>query len=156
MKKIGIVDTTFARYDMAKDAIDEIKKNAENVKIIRKTVPGIKDLPVACKQILEECDIAMAFGMPGKEDIDKMCAHEASQGIIQAQLMAGKHVIEVFVYEDEAKDERELAWLCERRAREHARNVVDLLFHPERLTRKAGTGQRQGFPDVGPLKGGRH
>jgi riboflavin synthase len=152
MKKVGIADTTFARYDMAKDAIDEIKKNAEGVKIIRKTVPGIKDLPVACKQLLEECEIAMAFGMPGKEEIDKICAHEASQGIIMAQLMTNKHIIEVFVHEDEAEDEKELAKICEQRAREHARNLLDLLFHPEKLTKRAGTGQRQGLPDVGPLK----
>ena len=49
MKKIGIADTTFARYDMAKEAIDEIRKNAVSVKIERYTVPGIKDLPVAVK-----------------------------------------------------------------------------------------------------------
>ena len=155
MKKIGIVDTTFARYDMAKDAIDEIKKHVSKVKIIRRTVPGIKDLPVACKKLIEEegCDIVMAFGMPGKEMIDKICAHEASMGLILVQLLTNKHIIEVFVHEDEAKDEKELAWLCERRAREHAINAINLLFHPEKLTKLAGTGQRQGFEDVGPLKG---
>ena len=67
MKKIGILDTTFARYDMARDAIDEIKSNVTGIKIIRVTVPGIKDLPVACKKLLEECDIVMALGMPGKK-----------------------------------------------------------------------------------------
>ena len=35
MKRIGIADTTFARYDMAKAAIDELKKNATNIKIER-------------------------------------------------------------------------------------------------------------------------
>lgn len=155
MKKVGIVDTTFARYDMAKDAIDEINKNITGVEIIRRTVPGVKDLPVACKKLLEEedCEIAMAFGMPGKEEIDKTCAHEASQGIISAQLMTNKHILEVFVHEDEAKDEKELARLCENRAREHAHNLIKLLFHPEKLTEKAGTGQREGFRDAGPLKG---
>ena len=154
MKKIGIIDTTFARYDMAKDAIDEIKKNATNVKIERYTVPGIKDLPVAAKKLIEErqCDIVMAFGMPGKEMIDKQCAHEASLGLIFVQLMTNKHIIEVFVYEDEAKNEKELKWLAERRAREHALNVIALLFNPEKLKKMAGTGQRQGFEDVGPLK----
>jgi len=153
MKKIGIVDTTFARYDMAKDAIDEIKKNATGIKIERYTVPGIKDLPVAAKKLIEEkqCDIVMAFGMPGKEPIDKQCAHEASLGLIAVQLLTNKHIIEVFVYEDEAKDEKELKWLAERRAREHALNALALLFHPEELTKKAGTGQRQGFEDAGPL-----
>jgi len=154
VKYIGIVDTTFARYDMAKAAIDEIKSNITGFKIVRYTVPGIKDLPVACKKLFEEknCDIIMAFGMPGGTEIDKQCAHEASSGLQRVQLDYGKHIIEVFVYEDEAKDEKELAWLAERRAREHALNVIDLLFKPEKLVKKAGLGLRQGFRDVGPLK----
>ena len=154
MKKIGIADTTFARYDMAKVAIDEIKKNAVNIKIERYTVPGIKDLPVAAKKLIEErqCDIVMALGMPGSQPIDKQCAHEASLGLIAVQLLTNKHIIEVFVHEDEAKDEKELKWLAERRTREHALNVIALLFHPEELQKKAGTGQRQGFEDVGPLE----
>lgn len=158
MKKIGIVDTTFARHDMAADAISEIKSSVTGIKIIRRTVPGVKDLPVGCKRLLEEedCDIAMAFGMPGKEEIDKICAHEASQGIITAQLLTNKHILEVFVHEDEGKDEKELAGLCERRAREHAQNLIKLLFYPEKLTRDAGTGQREGFEDAGSLKKGKH
>lgn len=152
MKKIAIVDTTFARYDMAKDAIDELK-SATGIKIVRATVPGVKDLPVACKKLLDEgCETAMAFGMPGKAPIDKTCAHEASLGIIAAQLLTNKHILEVFVHEDEAKDEKQLAWLCERRAREHAQNLIKLLFRPEELTKKAGTGQREGFEDAGPLR----
>ena len=153
MKKIGIADTTFARYDMAKAAIDELKKNAADIKIERYTVPGIKDLPVAAKKLIEEkkCDIVMALGMPGKEAIDKQCAHEASLGLIAVQLLTNRHIIEVFVHEDEAKDEKELKWLADRRTREHALNVIYLLFNPEQLTKKAGTGQRQGFEDAGPL-----
>ncbi len=153
MHKVGIVDTTFSRINMGKIAIDELKKNA-SLKIERYTVPGVKDLPVACKKLIEEkgCDIVMALGMPGSQEIDKICAHEASQGIIQAQLMTNTHIIEVFVHVDEAKDEKELAWLMERRTREHAQNVVKLLFHQEQLQREAGTGQRQGFEDVGPIK----
>ena len=34
--RIGIADTTFARYDMGAAAIDELKKNASDLKIIRK------------------------------------------------------------------------------------------------------------------------
>ena len=153
MPRIGIADTTFSRINMGRIAIDELRKSA-SVQIERYTVPGVKDLPVACKILLEEkrCDIAMALGMPGSQEIDKICAHEASQGIIQAQLMTNKHVIEVFVHEDEAKDEKELAWLMEKRTREHAQNVLKLLFHREKLQREAGTGQRQGFEDVGPIK----
>ena len=155
MKRIGIADTTFARVDMAHVAISAIKKEA-SVEIIRYTVPGIKDLPVAAKKLLEEekCDIVMALGMPGPADKDKMCAHEASSGLIMAQLMTNRHIIEVFVHEDEAADEPTLAWLAERRAAEHAQNTVRLLFHPEKLTRLAGTGQRQGYEDAGPIEGG--
>jgi len=154
MKIIGIVDTTFARFDMGSAAVDEIKQYV-SARIIRITVPGIKDLPVASKKLIEEqgCEIVMALGMPGAAQKDKMCAHEASTGIIQAQLMTNTHIIEVFVHEDEGKDEKELAFLMENRAREHSRNVVDLLFKPEKLVKQAGTGQRQGFEDVGSLRG---
>ena len=153
MARIGIADTTFARYDMAKAAVDEIKKNVSGVAIVRYTVPGMKDLPVAAKKLLEEkdCDIVMALGMPGKEKIDKTCAHEASQGIIQAQLATNKHIIEVFVHEDEAETDKKLAKLMDARAREHALNVINLLFYPERLTKKAGTGQREGYEDAEPI-----
>jgi riboflavin synthase len=153
MKKIGIADTTFARYDMAAAAIDELTSNHAAIKIIRYTVPGIKDLPVACKKLFEEdhCDILMALGMPGAHPIDKQCAHEASMGLIQAQLLCNKHIIEVFVHEDEAEDANTLVMLAENRSREHARNVIDLLFHPDRLIKHAGKGLRQGFADAGPV-----
>ncbi len=151
--KIGVADTTFARVNMGRIAIDELKKHA-SVAIERYTVPGIKDLPVACKKLIEErrCELVIALGMPGREEKDRWCAHEASQGIMLVQLMTNRHVIEVFVHEDEAKDERELAWLAEMRTREHAVNAIRLLLHPGSLEREAGTGQRQGFQDVGPAK----
>lgn len=150
--KVGIADTTFSRYDMGKAAIDELLKNA-SVEIERYTVPGIKDLPIASKKLIENgCEIVMALGMVGPKDVDKQCAQVASMGIIMVQLLTGKHVIEVFVHEDEAKDDRELAWLADRRAREHALNVVRLLFRKDELIKLAGTGQREGFPDVGPLR----
>lgn len=153
MPVIGIVDTTFARYDMGGAAIDEFKKNV-SAKLIRVTVPGVKDLPVAAKKLLEEekCDIVMALGMPGGKPQDKICAHEASQGIITAQLMTNKHIIEVFVHEDEAKDDSELAFLMDRRTREHVHNVIKMVFSPEKLIKEAGTGQRQGFEDAGPAR----
>jgi riboflavin synthase len=154
MKRIGVADTTFARYDMAKAAIDELKSQGSGFQIIRYTVPGVKDLPVACKKLFDEyrCDIAIALGMPGSKPIDKQCAHEASLGLIQTQLLCSKHIIEVFVYEDEADDEKTLAWLADRRAREHALNAYYLLFKPDYLTRNAGKGLRQGFKDAGSLK----
>jgi riboflavin synthase len=149
MKRIGIADTTFARYDMTQAAIDELQSLAVGFKIIRYTVPGIKDLPVACKKLFDEhaCDIIMALGMPGSKPIDKQCAHEASTGLI-----CNKHIIEVFVYEDEAHNGKELAQLADQRTREHARNVIDLLFHPENLTKHAGCGLREGFEDAGPVQ----
>jgi len=151
--KIGIADTTFARVNMGAAAIDELKRHA-TLRIERYTVPGIKDLPVACKKLIEErgCDLVMALGMPGGKEKDKLCAHEASQGLQLAMLMTNKHIIEVFVHEDEAKDDRELAWLLEQRTREHAVNAVRLLLYPRELEREAGTGQRQGFPDAGPAR----
>ena len=153
MKKIGIVDTTFARVDMGGFASDELKKTGTGFKVERRTVPGVKDLPVAAKKLIEEdgCDIIVALGMPGKEEIDKVCAHEASTGLIQVQLLTNRHIVEVFVYEDEAKDEKQLAWLAERRSREHAANAYDLVFRPERLLKNAGKGLRQGFEDVGQI-----
>jgi riboflavin synthase len=154
MKRIGIADTTFARFDMANAAINELQSLSTGFKIIRYTVPGIKDLPVACKKLFDEqaCDIVMALGMPGSKPIDKQCAHEASMGLIQTQLQSNKHIIEVFVHEDEAKTEKELAWLANRRASEHARNVLDLLFHPENLTKHAGQGLREGIEVAGPVR----
>jgi riboflavin synthase len=153
MKRIGIADTTFARYNMANCVIDTLRNTTTGFKIYRYTVPGVKDLPVAAKKLFDKgCDIVVALGMPGAKPIDKMCAHEASQGLIQLQLQTGKHVIEVFVHEDEAKDDAELKWLAERRSKEHALNVYKLLFKPELLTRDAGKGLREGFEDVGPLE----
>ena len=69
--KIGIADTTFARVNMGAVAADELKKLA-SVAIERVTVPGIKDLPVACKKLIEErkCSIVMALGMPGGKEKD--------------------------------------------------------------------------------------
>jgi riboflavin synthase len=158
MKKIGIVDTTFARYDMGKSAIEELNSIGTGFKIVRYTVPGIKDLPVATNKLFNEqtCDIVMALGMPGSKPIDKQCAHEASMGLIQVQLLNNKHIIEVFVHEDEAKNDDELAWLADKRAREHAVNVYNLVFHPKVLANQAGSGQRQGFEDAGPVQQDKH
>lgn len=154
LKTIGIADTTFARINLGAIAIDELKKRGTGFRIERVTVPGVKDLPAACKRLFieSECDIVLALGMPGAQEVDKLCAHEASTGLIQVQLMVDRHVIESFVHEDEAKDEKELAKLAESRTREHALNAYLLLFKPEELTRLAGTGQRQGFKDVGPMR----
>ena len=151
--KMGICDTTFARFDMAEAAMDQIKQQVSNIKFIRRTVPGVKDFPVASKKLIDEedCELVMAFGMPGPESIDKVCAHEASTGLIHAQLMTNTHIIEVFVHEDEGKDEKDLKVLAENRARQHADNVVKMLFKPEKLRREAGMGMREGRENKGPL-----
>lgn len=154
MKLIGIADTTFARVDMGGAAMDELKTLGTGYKVVRYTVPWIKDLPVACKKLIEEqhCDIVIALGMPGPKDKDKNCAHEASTGIIAAQLMTNHHIMEVFVHEDEAPDAKTLDWLAKQRAREHARNAYNLLFRPDVLSKNAGRGLRQGYEDVGPIR----
>ena len=98
--KVGVCDTTFARVNMGAAAVDELRRHA-SVSIERYTVPGVKDLPVAAKILIEErgCDIVMALGMPGGKEKDRLCAHEASQGLIHCQLMTNHHIIEVFVHE---------------------------------------------------------
>ncbi len=153
MTKIGIADTTFARVDMASFAIDIIKKNS-NAKIERYTVPGFKDFPVACKVLIEKykCDIVIALGMAGKAPIDKQCAHEASLGLQQAQLMTNKHILEVFVHMDEAKTEKEIYEIAKSRAEKHALNALELLKSKTSLTKYAGKGRRQGKEDEGAIR----
>ena len=154
--KIGVVDTTFARVDMGKIVSDEIKDNFPDITVVRRTVPGVKDLPVACKILLRDCDICVACGMPGGKEKDKVCAHEASSGLIQAQLMAEKHIIEVFVHEDEAESEKGLFAIVDDRARAHARNAVHLIKNPGWFVRNAGKGLRQGGNDAGSLNSIHH
>ncbi len=152
MKKIGVADTTFARYDMYKSVEDELYMLGTGFEIERYTVPGIKDLAIASQKLIESgADIVMALGMPGPEPIDKQCADQASKALLYVELKKNTHIIEVFVHEDEAEEE-DLADLAHERAREHAVNVYDLLFRPERLEEKAGKGEREGHPDVGPLR----
>jgi riboflavin synthase len=121
--------------------------------LVHRTVPGFKDLAVECKRLIERegCLIVVALGMPGRAAIDQVCAHEASQGLMQAQLMTSTHILEVFVHEDEEEDPVKLAAVCVNRARKHARNAYWMLYEPEQLTRQAGRGVRQGYEDAGPL-----
>ena len=153
MDRIGVADTTFSRVDMAKFVIDAIKKKS-NAKIERYTVPGFKDLPVACKKLFDEekCDIVIALGMAGKMPIDKQCAHEASMGLQSVQLMANKHILEVFVHMDEAKTEKELYETAKNRAEKHALNALALLKGRTELAKYAGMGRRQGKEDEGPIR----
>ncbi len=153
MKKIGVVDTTFARVDMAEYALRALKARGTGFKVLRSTVPGIKDLPVACRQLfLDGADLCLALGMPGKAEYDKTCAHEASLGLLYASVLEAKPVVECFVFEGEASGPKELASLARRRAEEHALNAYAMLFRPRDLARHAGEGLRQGFADAGPVR----
>ncbi len=149
--KFGIVDTTFSRVNMGQIALDEFKKFGI-LSVERKTVPGIKDLAVECKILLDSgCDIVMALGMVGGMPIDQQCAHEASLGIQNAKLMTNKHIIEVFVHENEAWSEIELLDIFDSRIRKHVQNTIDLIKNPLVLTTRAGFGIRQGKSDEGNL-----
>lgn len=157
MDLIGVVDTMFARYDMGGEALDELAEcpgYGTQFTTLRRTVPGFKDLAVAAKKMIEEdgCRIVVALGMPGKEQVDKVCAHEASTGIMTAQLMTNTPILEVFVHEDESDDPAELAMVFRNRSRDHARNAYLMLYEPEALTARAGQGIRQGFANAGPLE----
>ena len=156
MITIGVVDTMFARYDMGGTALEELAScpgYGETFTVLRRTVPGFKDLAVAAKRMIENdgAVIVVACGMPGSAPIDKQCAHEASQGLMQAQLMTSTPILEVFVHEDEAEDPAVLASVFEHRTKDHARNAYWLVFEPEQLVARAGKGIRQGFGHAGPL-----
>jgi riboflavin synthase len=148
--KIGVADTCFARVDMFRYVNKAISDSGESVELIRYTVPGIKDLPVACKKLLKECDIAIALGMPGGKEIDRQCAHEASLGLMHTQLMTEKHIIEVFVHLDEGS-EKEILQVCKNRTYKHTLNAIALLKGSHTLQKYAGKGLRQGFDDEGPI-----
>lgn len=150
--KIGVVDTTFARVDMAKYAVEELNKYGD-VGIKRVTVPGMKDLAVACKKLLDsDCDICLAIAMVGPHKLDETCAHEANMGIMQAQLITNKHILSVFVHEVEAENDRDLYSICVDRVTKHARNAYLIVAKPDELTKNAGTGKRQGRADAGPIQ----
>ena len=153
---IGVIDTTFARYDMgaaARAELSDCPGHGTRFVVRSQTVPGFKDLAVAAKRMIERegADVVVALGMPGSAPIDKQCAHEASLGIMWAQLLTSTPILEVFVHEDEADDPVVLASVFENRSRRHARNAYWMLFEPEQLSRRAGQGVRQGFADAGPL-----
>ncbi|HQT45551.1 MAG TPA: riboflavin synthase, partial [Candidatus Micrarchaeota archaeon] len=123
--KVGIVDTMFARVDMAAFAIDEINRKFPGTRIVRSTVPGIKDLAIGCALLIEKerPDVCMALGMVGGAPIDTQCGHEASLGIQMAKLLARRHIVEVFVHENEVKSEADLYSIFEDRTRKHAVNA---------------------------------
>jgi riboflavin synthase len=154
VKKVGVVDTTFARVDLGRHAVRALGGAGTGFRIVRRTVPGIKDLPVACRRLFaeEQVDLCLALGMPGRAEYDRTCAHEASLGLLFTSVLEAKPIVECFVFEGEARDDAELEELGRRRAEEHALNAYALLFRPNDLARRAGEGLRQGFPDAGPAR----
>jgi len=151
---IGVVDTTFSRVDMAKPVLAVLRSELPNYKIIRHTVPGIKDLPGAAKRLLDSgCDAVITLGWVGSKQVDKYSYLAMSVGLIMVSILTGKIVIDVTVHEDESEDPRELERIALSRAEAHAKNLVLMLRGgPEALSKWAGMGRRQGYPDVGPLR----
>ncbi len=146
-KRVGVVDTLFARGNMGELCEKTLRKSKYPIIIVRRTVPGIKDLGVAAKKLIEEenCGIVVTLGMVGKALIDKTCAHEAVQGIQWAQLLTNTHIIDVMVFEEEGLgSDQKLAEIMADRVTKHCQNALDLLFAPKTLVQRAGTGQRQG------------
>ena len=151
--KIAVVDTTFARVDMAKYVIEEIKRLDPNIEITRITVPGIKDLPGAAKRAISQynCDGVITLGWVGKEFVDKLSYVATSIGLMIVGIMTDKVIIDVTIHEDESDDPKNLKKIAEDRSRKHARNLVFMLKNPEYLSKFAGRGLRQGYGDVGPI-----
>ena len=153
MKWIGVVDTMFARVDLGSIARRALGESGTGFRVDRRTVPGIKDLPMACHALFDEgADLCLALGMPGRAEYDRTCAHEASTALQAVALRAGRPIVECFVFETEADGDRALERLARARAEAHARNAYAMLFRPRDLAARAGSGRRQGFADAGPLR----
>ncbi len=151
--KYGVADTTFSRVDMGSIAIKTIKKEDPEAEIVRYTVPGIKDLPVAARRLIDSgCDGVITLGWVGKTMLDKYSYLAASIGLIMVQVLTSKHVIDVTIHEDEADDEEKLKEIAIDRASKHARNLVLLVKEGKNaLTPFAGKGLRQGYKDAGAI-----
>ncbi len=153
MRKYGVADTTFSRVNMGDIAEKTIMKEDNDCEIKRYTVPGIKDLPVAAKKLIDSgCDGVITLGWVGKTQLDKYSYISSSIGLIMVQILTSKHVIDVTVHEEEAEHPDDLVRIAEDRATKHARNLVRLLRDGESSLRKyAGKGLRQGYENAGEL-----
>jgi riboflavin synthase len=138
---------------MASVAIEKLKTLMPSVQIFRRTVPGIKDIPVAVKKLMveKECDAGMVFGWVGPSLTDKISYAVYSLAIQMVQLDLLKPIVDVTVHEDEAEDEKTLYRVAVDRAEKHAENLYLMLYRPDEMEKRAGTGRRQGWPDVGPI-----
>lgn len=157
--RIGIVDTTFSVIDSASIATNEIHRLASKVKISKYTVPGVRDIPLACKILIErgKCDIVLATGMLSSKGIEKQIENQSVIGIILVELLTNKHIITAFFDENESGTRKKcsksnLYEIVLDRVRKHAQNALRLLAAPEVLSDYAGLGLRQGKQDVGRLR----
>ncbi len=149
----GVADTTFSRVNMGEIAINTIRREDPDADIVRYTVPGIKDLPVAAKRLIDSgCNGVITLGWVGKTQLDKYSYLATSIGLIIVQIMTSTHVIDVTVHEDEAEDEESLKEIAIDRTRKHSVNLVRLVRDGKNaLTGMAGRGLRQGYRNAGQL-----
>lgn len=154
MPKYGIVDTTFSRVDMGRYAYDTIRKQDPDGEILRYTVPGIKDLPVGAMKLFKlGCDGVITLGWVGKTKLDKYSYIASSIGLIQAQLISTKHIMDVTVHEDETEEEN-LLELARDRTTKHSINLIKLVNEGGKgLSQLAGKGIRQGYNNAGRIPG---
>jgi len=161
MANIVVIDTTFSTVNMGSIICDQINSSdlISDIKLERYTVPGFKDLAAVARRSIDSgADIVLATAMPGPEAIDESCAKDASFGLQMVQALTGVSVLEVFVHmsevlnADRSIDEAKLIDLCENRCREHADNALRMVFTPESMVDRAGSGRRQGGADVGSVE----
>ena len=150
---VAVIDTTFARVDMGSVALEVLRRRLPGYRIVRWTVPGIKDLPGAARRAFDRgCNAAITLGWVGRREADRLSYLAMSVGLITLQVLTGRLLIDVTVHEDEADSPEELRRIALDRARKHAENLALLLREgPEALVPMAGRGLRQGYPDAGPL-----
>lgn len=157
MKRIGLVDTTFARVRMADFAYDVLKKiqstNTLDVGIVRRTVPGHKELAVECRLLFEyeQCDLCIVFGWVGGRPADSVSANEAALALAYAKVLSKKHILEVMIFETEFSNDALLFAGARARAEEHAVNAINLLLNESYFVENAGSGNREGATPAGRL-----
>src|SRR2546430_11503198 len=82
LKRIGIVDTSFSRYDMASAAIDELRKQGGGFLVERYTVPGIKDLAAGARILFHRgCEPVLAPGLARRQPVGQGCPRAAGLGL---------------------------------------------------------------------------
>src|SRR2546427_670223 len=96
LKRIGIVDTSFSRYDMAAAGIDELRKQGGGFTVERYTVPGIKDLAAGARVLFDRgWDLVLALGMGGRQTVGKESGLPAGFGALARADARGVRVTSV-------------------------------------------------------------